>query len=184
MRKIRRTGMVLLVCLLALTACKEEKKQVTLTPVEETQSAEREDEAQVVVHVCGAVRDEGVYELPLGSRVYEAIEMAGGFTRKAAKTQMNLAEILEDEAYLYVPTKAEAGAKDSDLQVGIQDGKVNLNTATREELMTLSGVGEAKADLIIQYREEHGRFHKIEDVMNISGIKEGLFAKIKEDITV
>ena len=64
------------------------------------------------------------------------------------------------------------------------DGKVNLNLASKEELMTLPGVGEAKADLIIQYREEHGRFQNIEDVMNISGIKEGLFAKIKDNITV
>ena len=122
---------------------------------------------------------EGVYELSSESRVYEAIQKAGGFAEDAAITAINQAKVLEDEERIYVPTIEEAT-----LEQIQNDGKVNLNTATKEELMTLPGVGESKAKLIIQYREEQGTFQTIEDVMNISGIKEGLFDKIKEYIKV
>jgi len=180
----RRIIMVMLgsLLLLSLSACKQEQEeQLSLEQIEADLAVEGESETKssIFVYVCGAVLYEGVYELPAGSRVYEAIQEAGGFSTDAAVSHINQAEVLEDETQLYVPTVEEiANEKTKD------DGKVNLNTATREELMTLPGVGESKADLIIQYREEHGKFRKIEDVMNISGIKEGLFTKIKENITV
>ena len=164
-----------------LVGCdKDNTSKLSLEHIETELETEKDQvNSSIFVYVCGAVLDEGVYELPAGSRVYEAIQKAGGFTEDAAVTQINQAEVLEDETQLYVPTMEEITNEETK-----DDGKVNLNSATKEELMTLPGVGDAKADLIIQYREEHGRFQNIEDVMNISGIKEGLFAKIKDNITV
>ncbi len=140
-------------------------------------------EDRICVYVCGAVETEGVYELPEGSRVYEAIEMAGGLTDEAATGQINQAEILTDEMQIYIPTKEEVTLQILQREEET-DGKININTATKEELMKLSGVGEAKAESIINYREEHGSFQKIEDIMQISGIKEGMFQKIKDKIKV
>ena len=166
-----------------LVGCdKDNTSKLSLEHIETELETEKDQvNSSIFVYVCGAVLDEGVYELPAGSRVYEAIQKAGGFTEDAAVTQINQAEVLEDETQLYVPTMAGSVITNEETK---DDGKVNLNSATKEELMTLPGVGDAKADLIIQYREEHGRFQNIEDVMNISGIKEGLFAKIKDNITV
>ncbi len=172
---------MILLFLFLFTGCSQAAEQMTLESVEEEQTVEEESEAQdsIFVFVCGAVRNAGVYELPVGSRVFEAIEMAGGFSEDAAVSQINQAEVLEDETRLYIPTISEMTEQQSE-----DDGKVNINTAAEEELMTLPGVGEAKAALIIQYREEHGSFQTIEDIMNISGIKEGLFGKIKDYIKV
>lgn len=180
-RKIRYIILGLLIITGVLGCANEAPESISLEQLNEAQSedVETEKEDSIFVYVCGAVLYEGVYELPKGSRAYEAIEAAGGFTEDAAITQINQAEVLEDETQLYIPTIDEIAESTSQ-----SDGKVNLNTATKEELMTLPGVGEAKANLIMQYRETNGRFQQIEDVMNISGIKEGLFAKIKDYIKV
>lgn len=194
----RRSLWCLLFCCIHLCGCGKISSESELIPLQEigsneeadsggeTNSNKKMDDAEennktdsIFVYVCGAVVQEGVYELPSGSRVYEAVEKAGGFTEDAARTQVNQAEILEDEARLYIPTEEEAEEE----QV-TTDGKVNINTASKEELMTLPGVGESKAAQIIQYREAHGAFQKIEDVMKISGIKEGLFNQIKDDIKI
>ena len=179
----RRVKIVILGIVLAfqLIGCgKEAATELSLEQIESELEAEDDQvKSSIFVYVCGAVVSEGVYELPAGSRVYEAIREAGGFSEEAAVSHINQAEILEDETRIYVPTMEEV---QSEIESG--GGKVNLNTASKEELMTLPGVGESKADLIIRYREEHGKFRQIEDVMNISGIKEGLFEKIKENITV
>ena len=170
--------LVVLLLFLAVSACtKDETESISLaeTQVETVQ----EEEKRIYVYVCGAVLNAGVYELPEGSRVYEAVELAGGFSEHAAVAHINQAEMLEDETRLYIPTLGEVADQQSE-----EDGKVNLNTASKEELMSLPGVGEAKADSIIDYREVNGRFQTIEDVMLISGIKEGLFEKIKDYITV
>ena len=178
-RKMKIMWMIVFL-MLGISACnKEETEQISIQTLETDKTAEESSDASdsIFVYVCGAVMWEGVYELPNGSRVYEAIQRAGGFADDAAVISINQAEVLEDEAQIYVPTMNEFAIE----QVQ-NDGKVNLNTATKEELMTLPGVGESKASLIIQYREEHGRFQEIEDVMNISGIKEGLFNQMKEYI--
>lgn len=138
-----------------------------------------EDIAYIFVYVCGAVNREGVYELPSGSRVYQAIEVAGGFREDADTKAVNQAEILEDEEQLYIPMIGEEYAPVSE-----EEGKININKASKEELMTLPGVGESRADSIIKYREDVGPFHSIEDIMQVSGIKEGLFEKLKDLITV
>ncbi|MEE1315090.1 MAG: helix-hairpin-helix domain-containing protein [Faecalimonas sp.] len=186
---MRRSKIGMLALLLLLTACgAKEEEQLALAPVEEqAELAAEEEKTQkktIFVYVCGAVQRPGVYELPEGSRVYEAILQAGDFTEQAARWQVNQAEILEDESSIYVPTVEEAAAETAVTGQSAKEKKVNLNTATKEELMTLTGVGEAKAEQIIRYRKEHGRFQTIEEIMQISGIKEGLFEKIKENITV
>ena len=140
------------------------------------------------VHVCGAVNSPGVYELMPDSRLYEAIQMAGGLTGDAAGEALNQAERIEDGARIYVPTKDEAGdgiTEPVDVAGNIaDDGKININTAAKEQLMTLTGIGEAKAASIIRYREEHGGFQKIEDLMEVEGIKEGVFQKVKDQIKI
>ena len=181
MRRRVRIISMLLICVLGIAACQRgTQEQVSIADInEESVIEEQEDDNNIFVHVCGAVVQEGVYELSKGSRTYEAIQCAGGFAQDAAVDYINQAEVLEDETRLYIPTLEEV-----ELEQMNGDGKVNLNTATMEELTTLPGVGESKASLIVQYREEHGGFQCIEDVMNISGIKEGLFQKIKEYIKV
>lgn len=177
----RKSVIIMLVLLFVLTVCSKDVRQIELENVEVEQETEEESKPQdsIFVFVCGAVVNAGVYELPVGSRVFEAVQMAGGFSENAATAQINQAEVLEDGIRLYIPTMDEMTEGQSK-----DDGKVNINTAAKEELMTLPGVGEAKAALIVQYREEHGRFRMIEDIMNISGIKEGLFGKIKDYIKV
>lgn len=180
-RKIKITFLIF-VFLFQIVACAQEEKEEMLL---EKAELKIEDETKrlgtdsIFVYVCGAVKCEGVYELPCGSRVYEAVEKAGGFREDAAMTHVNQAKVLQDEAQIYVPTLEEQ--KESQKQ---NDGKVNLNNAAKEELMTLPGVGEAKAESIIAYREQYGGFQAIEEIMQISGIKEGLFVKIKDYITV
>lgn len=179
-RKAKLLFLIWSVALCLISCKKEETELLSLEEAELEVTAETmSDSDTIFVYVCGAVEEEGVYELPAGSRGYEAIAMAGGFRKDAATTQIHQAEVLEDEATLYVPTIYEAAESQTE-----DDGKVNLNTATKEQLMTLPGVGEAKATSIIEYREAEGGFKTIEDIMNISGIKEGLFEKIKDYIKV
>lgn len=147
---------------------------------------------EITVHVCGCVKNPGVYTLDSGMRVNDAVMAAGGFTFDADRDYLNLADAVCDGTKIYIPSSeetADIGFEDSiSLNTGKEaaagDGLINLNTATREELMTLSGVGESKADAIIRYRDECGPFERIEDIMNIRGIKDGLFNKIKDKIKV
>ncbi|MEG7530136.1 MAG: helix-hairpin-helix domain-containing protein [Hungatella sp.] len=137
------------------------------------------------VHICGEVVSPGVYEMEAGSRVFQVVERAGGFTGEAAKGYLNLAEMIRDGMKIAVPsvTELEKNAVYGE-SAGDEAKKVNLNTATKEELMTLKGVGEAKAEDILRYREDHGGFQSIEEIMEISGIKDAAFQKIKDDIIV
>ncbi len=160
---------------------------VSALPEEETQETE-ETKAACVVHVSGAVLHPGVYTLEEGSRVYQAVEAAGGFLPEADEGYLNLAAPVTDGMKITVLTREEAqsapaweAAESAD---GQQTAKVNINTAQKDELMTLKGIGEARAEDIIAYRQEHGPFQTIEDIMQVSGIKEAAFARIKDDITV
>ena len=158
-------------------------------PNTETESARAEVERPgYFVHICGQVKEPGVYELPEGSRVYEAVEAAGGFTEEAAAEALNLAEKITDGMKITVYDREEARTLEAS---GTSEGGgpgssglVNLNTAGKEALMTLSGIGESKAEDIIRYREESGGFKKIEDIMKVPGIKNAGFQKIKDRITV
>lgn len=152
----------------------------------------------IYVDVCGYVKNPGVYELTEESRVYEAIEKAGGMTKNAAAASVNQAERLTDGQQIYIPSEDEQkesresgtypaarGADDGNMKTGTADSlKVNLNTASKEELLSLTGIGDVKADSIVKYREEHGSFQSVEDIKKIEGIKDGVFNKIKDRLTV
>ena len=162
------------------------------TAAEEIAESEAETLPPCYVHVCGEVVRPGVYEMEPGQRVCRAVELAGGYTDRAAADYLNLAETVQDGMKLVVPDRESLAGEASGSIYGEADSqggapgsaKVNINTADKERLMTLKGIGEAKAEDIIHYREEYGRFERIEDIMNISGIKEAAFQKIKEDVTV
>ena len=154
------------------------------------------EEKVICVHICGAVVSPGVYEIPMGSRVYEAVMAAGGYREDADEDYVNQALVLNDSDKLVIPTLADTEAmvipsdgKAREFGVGsgvpkTESGKVNINTAGVEELCTLSGIGEARAKVIISYRDSNGPFGSIEDIMNVSGIKQASFDRIKNDICV
>ena len=174
----------------------------------ELSDASSEEAKTLVVHICGAVSAPGVYELPAGSRIIDAVEAGGGFLPEADEACCNLAEEIVDGCQIYIMTKSEsctdgqtekkAGIQTSpygDMQTtdrnvrsnsttALDNGLVNLNTADVAALMTLPGIGESRAKAIISYREQHGAFAQIEDIMKISGIKQAAFSKIKDKITV
>lgn len=165
-------------------------------------------QAMIYVDVCGAVANPGVFQLAAGSRVFQAIEAAGGYLPEAALTCVNRAGVLTDGQQLYILTQEEmerqgldpaemAGASDEQMNgsagtgqnTGMtaqvqQDNRININTADEAQLTTLTGIGATRAQAIIAYREENGPFAAIEDIMNVQGIKEGTFAKIKDEIVV
>lgn len=138
---------------------------------------------KICVYVCGEVKSPGVYELEAGARVSEAVEAAGGMTEEAAESWLNLAEHMTDGQKIEVPSK-EQEEQLKEEAFGRESGLVNLNTASAEQLTTLTGIGESKAEDILNYRETHGGFRTIEELMQIPGIKERVFEKIKDQITV
>ena len=160
--------------------------------------AEEGQPEQIYVYVCGQVANPGVYELPPGSRVFEAINAAGGLLDAAAGYMLNQAEKMEDGQKIYVPSEEEAKAGEAvpgqadGMPAGSagpesgedSDGKININSATKDELMTLSGIGEKKAQAIISYRESHGGFQSAEELMEVEGIKTGTYEKIKDRIKI
>ncbi len=151
--------------------------------VPRTQTQAQEDASVIYVHVCGAVKNPGVVMLPEGSRGQDALEAAGGFAEDAAKEAVNLAAVLSDGMRLYFPTPEEALETESEAQ-DRDAGLVDINTAGVELLCTLPGIGETRAGAIVAYREEHGDFGSTEEIMRVSGIKEGAFNKIRNLITV
>lgn len=161
--------------------------------VETQEYVENSEKSGVYVYICGEVAAPGVYELSKDSRIYEAVDAAGGFTENAARESVNLASKVSDGMQITIYNREEAASLPAGSGSAVGNagqggtsgsGLVNLNTATKEELMTLKGIGEAKAEDIIRYREKSGGFKKIEDIMKISGIKEAGFQKIKDNITV
>lgn len=174
----------------------EEQGNAENTPVVSRMPKETElpQKKEIYVDVCGAVVKPGVFCLPEGSRLFQAIEAAGGFLPEAAETYVNRAKGLADGEQIYVPTKEEALEMDKPQPVSSEEGaqesggenkgRVNINTADETELCTLSGIGSSKAKAIISYREENGPFTSAEELMNVEGIKEGTFAGIKDEIVV
>ena len=165
----------------------------------------------IFVDICGAVANPGVYELDEGSRIFQAVDAAGGYLPEAAQNYLNRARSLMDGQQIYVPTEEEIaehleaiaakapealqGDESQDAGNGERmessiaqepgnDLVINLNTADASQLCTLGGIGQSKAEAIIAYREEHGGFTSVEEIMNVEGIKEGTFSKIKDKISV
>lgn len=184
-----------------------EGTEETAEKTEEISAVTEEKTTSVYVDISGAVEHPGVYQMAAGSRIFHVITVAGGFTGQAETRCVNQADLLYDGEMIYIYTREEAeqlggwmqlngvGAESISRSTGMgtpaqggtavtSDGRVNLNLADKAELMTLSGVGEARADAIIAYRESHGAFSSIEDIMLVSGIKEKMFEQIRDHITV
>lgn len=173
-----------------------EEESIDSTAVIKADQKEEEDteqarEAEIYVHVCGYVKKPGVYHLHFGARTQEAIDAAGGFSEKANQTAWNLAEVLQDGMQVYIPSKDETKealneeqSLGKDLSASQKKDTVNINTASKEELMTLPGIGESRADAVIACREEKGSFTSIEGIKDAAGIGDGIFNRIKDLITV
>lgn len=146
----------------------------------------------IYVYVCGQVRTPGVYSLDEGSRLFEAVDLAGGILPEGDLTRINLAAVLADGQKIYIPSAAEAEtmqdaeefSEESEKSGDVSGQRVNINRASKETLMTLPGIGEAKAEAILAYRQAEGDFESPEALMNVPGIKEGVFAKIKDRIAI
>lgn len=178
----------------------DENKEKTAN-TKETGTEESDEYALIYVHVCGEVKHPNVYPLEDGTRVVDAVKKAGGFKKEAAKDYINQARVVVDGEKLYIPSVKEV--QDMNLLNEMKEQEdlknfdstsqddsttkttlVNINTASIEELMTLPGIGESKAKSIITYREKNGTFKSIEELKNITGIKDGVFQKICDLITM
>ena len=211
MKRLRTLAAALLIILVLSCGCtSRDETMVELSDEQGTESASSKQKSDssdqsvnpdspICVYVCGHVMSPGVYQLMEGCRVCDAITAAGGPSGDADAQMLNQAAAVTDGMRIYVPSEKEteglnrSDQTDSGFQNGNtasgdkggnQSGKVNLNTATKEQLMTLSGIGESKAQSILDYRQENGAFSKAEDIMNIPGIKQGVYEKIKDHISV
>lgn len=199
-KQIILLGIVVLI-LLGCTACKSTsylEKQSDLssedTSEDTTDSADTSEETEkktekkteIYVQISGAVADPGVYTFPADSRVYELIEAAGGLLPEAYDVSLNQAERLSDGQKIHVYTKEEAaeGLAPTEESSSTSDGKVNINTASTEELTSLKGIGQTRAESIVAYRQEHGAFAAVEDLKAVSGIGDATYQKIADAITV
>lgn len=142
---------------------------------------QKTEDGEIRVYVCGAVAEPGVVSLSEGSRAEDALAAAGGFSENARRDYVNLAEWVSDGQKLYFPTLEEA---ESLIEQESDRGLVNINTADVNTLCTLPGIGESRAKDIIAYREAHGAFKSCEDIMQVSGIKNSVYSKISDMITV
>ena len=185
-------GILLTGALLICTGCgkqsqvylsTEETEYTTEVTLEVQNSTENKQEL-LYVYVCGAVCKPGVFSFQEGKRVCDAIAEAGGFLENARQEYWNQAMLLTDGLMIYVPTMDEVISSEDNSPRNDEDTRININTATKDELMTVPGIGEAKADSIIIYRQENGDFTSIEDIMLVAGIKEALFSRIKNYIRV
>lgn len=142
----------------------------------------------ITVDVKGAVKSPGIYDLPVGSRVHDAVQKAGGLTGEAASKSLNLAQKVSDEALVYVPTKGEEAASQQ-VASGTtpstsKDKKVNLNKASLEELKQVKGLGGKRAQDIIDHRETNGKFRSVDELKKVSGIGAKTIEKLKDYVTV
>ena len=181
-------GMFIIVFLF-ITREKEETSHSEITPIspvsdEKDGSNEPLDE-KILVDIKGEINEPGVYELNLGARVNDVIKLAAGFTDKADETAINLAQKVQDEMIIIVPSEDDEFIGINHQQSGSnQSEKVRINYATQEEIETLPGIGPSKAQAIIQYREENGLFQAIEDLLDISGIGEKTLENMRENIQI
>jgi competence protein ComEA len=180
----KKIACFILLCLVLLVGCTvDDEWSETEVVTENEVSTEETTSATLCVYVCGAVKTPGVYELPANSRYADAIKIAGGITKKGNPNSLNLAQKVTDGEKIYIPLQGEA-EEETTLVSSSSNGLININTADEETLQTLSGIGKAKAEQIVAYRQSHGNFKTIEEIMQVPGIKEGAFAKIKDSITV
>lgn len=191
------------ICTIVLTACSSKGTVVTSGEYTDKQNSSEyssaglqdtegdnqasdytQDETQCIVYVCGAVNNPDVYSLPGGAIKKDALMAAGGFAEGAAYDYVNLAEGISCGEKIYFPYEDELADGIVVTQDDETGGLININTAGKKQLMTLPGIGEKKAQDIIDYREEQGSFNSIEDIKNVNGIKESIYNKIKDKICV
>ena len=176
------------------TPVKETNLQAEVAAVSKDSSTEKEEKDEsleqdlITVDVKGAVKSPGIYDLPVGSRVNDAVQKAGGLTEQADSKSLNLAQKVSDEALVYVPTKGEESASQ---QAGSgtasstnKEKKINLNKASLEELKQVKGLGGKRAQDIIDHRETNGKFKSVEELKKVSGIGAKTIEKLKDYVTV
>ena len=180
------------------TSVKETNLQTEVSAVSKETSTEKEvkkeekeespEQDLITVDVKGAVKSPGIYDLPVGSRVHDAVQKAGGLTEQADRKSLNLAQKVSDEALVYVPTKGEEAASQQ-VASGTtpstsKDKKVNLNKASLEELKQVKGLGGKRAQDIIDHREANGKFKSVDELKKVSGIGAKTIEKLKDYVTV
>ena len=167
-----------------VSVSKESSSEKEMKKEEKEESPEQD---LITVDVKGAVKSPGIYDLPLGSRVHDAVQKAGGLTEEADSKSLNLAQKVSDEALVYVPTKGEEASQ----QTGSgtppstsKEKKVNLNKASLEELKQVKGLGGKRAQDIIDHREANGKFKSVDELKKVSGIGAKTIEKLKDYVTV
>ena len=179
----------------AQTPAKESNLQSEVIAVPKDSTDEKEDGNQkeevveqdlITVDVKGAVKTPGIYDLPVGSRINDAVQKAGGLTDNADSKSINLAQKISDEALVYVPTKEEVANQESysNATGNKESKKVNLNKASLEELKQVKGLGAKRAQDIIDHRETNGKFKSVDELKKVSGIGAKTIEKLKEYVTV
>lgn len=174
--------------------------QITEQETEEVEEETEEKEVpkEIVVHITGAVQNEGIVKLKEGSRIIDAVEAAGGMTSDANLKMINLAYTIRDGQKIYIPRVSDLeegveisgdtglyGTIDTEMQIDSNaNTKININTANKNQLTSITGIGESTANKIIQYREKNGKFKNIEEIKNVSGIGELKYNAIKDYICV
>ena len=176
------------------TPIKETNLQAEVAAVSKDSSTEKEvkeelvEQDMITVDVKGAVKSPGIYDLPVGSRVNDAVQKAGGLTEQADSKSLNLAQKVSDEALVYVPTKGEEAASQQTASGTAsstsKEKKVNLNKASLEELKQVKGLGAKRAQDIIDHREANGKFKSVDELKKVSGIGAKTIEKLKDYVTV
>lgn len=189
---MKKTKTLILITFLSILtavacACGQSKNEVVVSTKEDAKGESEtgiSGEETIQVFVCGEVKKPGVYRVKKDDRIVAAIEAAGGLTRDAAYDSVNQAQKMEDGQQIYIPSKTDQQSTLTQKSDESSSDLISINQASKEELMTLPGIGESKADRILAYRQEHGGFKSLEELMNISGIKEGVYNKMKDYITL
>ena len=176
------------------TPVKETNLQAEVAAVSKNSVSEKDvkeeplEQDLITVDVKGAVKSPGIYDLPVGSRVNDAVQKAGGLTEQADSKVLNLAQKVSDEALVYVPTKGEEGASrqvnSTTVTASGKEKKVNLNKANLEELKQVKGLGGKRAQDIIDHREANGKFKSVDELKKVSGIGAKTIEKLKDYVTV
>lgn len=156
--------------------------------IKKEEKDESPEQDLITVDVKGAVKSPGIYDLPVGSRVHDAVQKAGGLTDEADSKSLNLAQKVSDEALVYVPTKGEEAASQQAASGTTpstsKEKKINLNKASLEELKQIKGLGGKRAQDIIDHREANGKFKSVDELKKVSGIGAKTIEKLKDYVTV
>lgn len=157
---------------------------VSVPTEQTTQTTTSVPQQIILVDIKGAVKKPGVYELPVNARLHELVNVAGGLTDDAEDRQVNMAIVLADQQLVYIPRKGETVEQTNQTPQAGNESKVNINTASAEELQTLTGIGEKKAQAIIDYRTQNGNFQSIDQLTEVDGFGEKTVEKLRDSITI